>query len=93
MITLFYSTTKQKMQLAFDMFDFDADGMIDRRDIHLLLSHVPLSTSQSNLGSFVSEDSDQIAREKIMPVPNRKDQTQTFSSLAQDMEPFNSEQT
>lgn len=41
---IFYSRVETKMQLVFEIFDFDSDGKISVDDIKLILSHVPLSS-------------------------------------------------
>ena len=42
MFKVYFSKLETKIQLAFDMYDFDRDGLISKEDIELVLSHVPL---------------------------------------------------
>lgn len=33
------------MKLAFEMYDFDSDGYIDKEDVRLVMSHIPVDNS------------------------------------------------
>jgi hypothetical protein len=55
MFRVYYSPLETKFKLVFDMYgccmqfsfryDFDGDGQISKEDIHLMLSHIPMSVS------------------------------------------------
>ena len=45
MFRIYYSPLETKFKLVFDMYDFDGDGLISKEDIHLVLSHIPMSVS------------------------------------------------
>ena len=53
MFKVYYSSLETKFKIVFDMYspiafdsvdryDFDQDGEINKEDIHLLLSHIPI---------------------------------------------------
>ena len=46
---LFSSCFEDNVRLIFEIFDFDADGLISKEDIRTLLSHVPLSEVLADL--------------------------------------------
>lgn len=54
MSTIYCSDLIQKMNLVFSLYDFDNDGYIQREDVKLLLSYIPLKNKQEpssyNLG-------------------------------------------
>jgi Ca2+-binding EF-hand superfamily protein len=43
MFRIYYSPLETKFKLVFDMYDFDGDGVISKEDVHLVLSHIPMS--------------------------------------------------
>jgi len=43
MFKVYYSKLESKIKLVFDMYDFDNDGLIQKEDIRIVLSHVPIS--------------------------------------------------
>jgi Ca2+-binding EF-hand superfamily protein len=45
MFRIYYSPLETKFKLVFDMYDFDGDGLISKEDIHLVLSHIPMSVT------------------------------------------------
>lgn len=38
---LFSNSFDDNCKFVFDLFDFDSDGKIGKKDIHILLSHIP----------------------------------------------------
>jgi Ca2+-binding EF-hand superfamily protein len=38
----FQSEFETKLKLVFDIFDFDKDGLINEKDIRIILSNIPL---------------------------------------------------
>ena len=56
---VYYSSLDDKMQLAFDMYDFDADGYIDKEDVRLIMSHIPVDNTiqgeEETEGKYTSE--------------------------------------
>lgn len=40
---IYYSRLETKLQLVFDIYDFDNDGIIGRDEIQAVLNHVPLT--------------------------------------------------
>lgn len=49
MFRIYYSPLETKLKLVFDMYDFDGDGLISKEDIHLVLSHIPMSVTLIHL--------------------------------------------
>jgi hypothetical protein len=43
MFRIYYSPLETKFKLVFDIYDFDGDGVISKEDVHLVLSHIPMS--------------------------------------------------
>jgi len=39
---VYYSSLDDKMKLTFEMYDFDNDGFIDKEDVRLVMSHIPV---------------------------------------------------
>jgi len=33
------------MKLAFEIYDFDSDGYIDKEDVRLVMSHIPVDSA------------------------------------------------
>lgn len=65
MSTIYCSDLIQKMGLVFSLYDFDNDGYIQREDVKLLLSYIPLraqemkiSSNSLNGSSSLSQDED-----------------------------------
>lgn len=56
---IYYSNLETKMKLAFDIYDFDKDGFIEKEDVRIILSHIPVnncvSGSVAEEGSFTQE--------------------------------------
>jgi Ca2+-binding EF-hand superfamily protein len=42
---VYYSSVEEKVKLAFEMYDFDTDGYIDKEDVRLVMSHIPVDNS------------------------------------------------
>ena len=36
---------EDKMKLAFEIYDFDNDGYIDKEDVRLVMSHIPVDSA------------------------------------------------
>ena len=51
MSTIYCSDLIQKMGLVFCLYDFDNDGYIQREDVKLLLSYIPLRTQEMKISS------------------------------------------
>jgi Ca2+-binding EF-hand superfamily protein len=49
LITVYSSNLEDKMQLVFNIFDFDCDGKISAEDVRLVLSYIPLRKNNSSL--------------------------------------------
>lgn len=47
---IYYSTLEQKIKFVFDIYDFDRDGFVNKEDIRIVLTFVPVSvlTGQSS---------------------------------------------
>lgn len=56
---IYYSSLETKMKLAFDIYDFDKDGFVEREDVRIILSHIPVNNCVSGNvaeeGSFTQE--------------------------------------
>ena len=56
---VYYSSLDEKVQLIFDMYDFDGDGYIDKEDVRLIMTHIPVdNTIQESInteGKYTSE--------------------------------------
>jgi Ca2+-binding EF-hand superfamily protein len=42
---VYYSSLEDKIKLSFEMYDFDNDGYIDKEDVRLVMSHIPVDNS------------------------------------------------
>jgi len=63
-MTLVYSSTlEEKMQLVFNIFDFDFDGKISAEDVRLVLSYIPIR--RDNVSTLSLEDSSQERDESL----------------------------
>ncbi len=51
MSTIYCSDLIQKMGLVFSLYDFDNDGYIQREDVKILLSYIPLRNQSINQSS------------------------------------------
>jgi Ca2+-binding EF-hand superfamily protein len=60
---VYSSTLEDKMQLVFNIFDFDCDGKISAEDVKLVLSYIP----SRKLNSSLSVDDSSNEREKPQP--------------------------
>lgn len=49
LITVYSSALEDKMQLVFNIFDFDCDGKISAEDVRLVLSYIPIRRNTSSL--------------------------------------------
>ena len=60
---VYYSNLETKIKLSFDMYDFDRDGYITKEDVRLILTHIPICTSQTGTiakeGTFTQEGGSQ----------------------------------
>ena len=45
---LYCSDVESHFQLAFDMYDFDGDGKINKEDVHILMSYVPIESKNKD---------------------------------------------
>jgi Ca2+-binding EF-hand superfamily protein len=64
MMLVYSSTLEEKMQLAFNIFDFDCDGRISAEDVKLVLSYIP----SRKINSSLSVDDSSNEREKPLPL-------------------------
>jgi Ca2+-binding EF-hand superfamily protein len=60
---VYSSTLEDKMQLAFNIFDFDCDGKISAEDVKLVLSYIP----SRKINSSLSVDDSSSERDKPLP--------------------------
>jgi len=44
---IYYSNLETKMKMAFDIYDFDKDGFIEKEDVRIILSHIPVNNCVS----------------------------------------------
>jgi Ca2+-binding EF-hand superfamily protein len=62
---VYYSSVEDKMKLAFEIYDFDCDGYIDKEDVRLVMSHIPVDSAvkkeMEGEGRFTQENGGNMA--------------------------------
>ena len=53
---LYYGSFKQSAKIIFNMYDFDKDGVINKEDIKILFSYLPLKNEEKQLESLLEID-------------------------------------
>ena len=53
---LYYGNFKQSAKIIFNMYDFDKDGIINKEDIKILFSYLPLKNEEKQLESLLEID-------------------------------------
>ena len=53
---LYYGTFKQSAKVVFNMYDFDKDGIINKEDIKILFSYLPLKNEEKQMESLKEID-------------------------------------
>lgn len=54
---LYYGTFKQSAKVVFNMYDFDKDGIINKEDVKILFSYLPLKNEDKQMESLEEIDS------------------------------------
>jgi hypothetical protein len=62
---VYYSSVEDKMKLSFEIYDFDTDGYIDKEDVRLVMSHIPVDSAvkkeMEGEGRFTQENGGNMA--------------------------------